>query len=73
MKKLLLIFFSALFFSCVDGPEIIDCFVIPPLNDTTVCIEIYEPVCGCNDVTYDNECYAEKSGVSLWIEGECLD
>ena len=73
MKKILLIFFSALLFGCVDGPEILDCFVIPPLNDTTVCIEIYEPVCGCNDVTYDNECYAEKSGVSFWIEGECLD
>ena len=73
MKKILLIFLSALLFSCVDGPEIIDCFVNTPLNDTTVCIEIYKPVCGCNDLTYDNECYAEKSGISFWIEGECLD
>ena len=72
MKKLLLIFLLVLMFGCVDGPEIIPCFVDSPLTDT-VCIEIYEPVCGCNDVTYDNECYAEKSGVSFWIEGECLD
>ena len=69
--NLLLIILSVLMFSCVDGPDIIDCFVIPPQTDT-ICLEIYEPVCGCNNVTYDNECYAEKSGVSFWVEGECL-
>ena len=36
-----------------------------------VCIEIYQPVCGCNNVTYSNDCYAGASGVSSWIEGEC--
>ena len=45
-------------FSCVDG-EIIDCFIIPPITDT-VCVEIFKPVCGCNNITYDNECYAKK-------------
>lgn len=72
MKTLLLIFITVLMFGCVDGPEIIDCFVIPTANDT-VCIENYDPVCGCNDVTYENECYAEKSGVSFWVEGECIN
>lgn len=43
-----------------------------PLNDI-VCVEIYEPVCGCNNVTYNNECYAEVSGILSWTEGECLD
>ena len=71
MKNLLLIFLSVLMFSCVDGPEIIDCLLISPITDT-VCVEIYEPVCGCNNTTYDNECYAKKSGVSFWVEGECL-
>ena len=56
---------------CSDGPEIIPC-VVPALNDMA-CIEIYEPVCGCNDVTYNNYCYAEVGGVTSWIEGECLD
>ena len=62
----------ALFLGCSDGPEIIPCFIGTPLTDT-LCVEIYEPVCGCNGITYDNECYAEKSGVSNWAEGECLE
>ena len=71
MKNLLFFFLSVFIFSCVDGPEIIDCFLNPPITDT-VCVEIYEPVCGCNNITYDNECYAKKSGISFWVEGECL-
>ncbi len=72
MKKYLHILIGLTFaFGCSDGPEIIPC-VMAPLDDI-VCIEIYEPVCGCNDVTYGNECYAEVSGISSWAEGECLD
>ncbi|MGB2086946.1 MAG: hypothetical protein ACPHUE_07465 [Flavobacteriaceae bacterium] len=44
-----------------------------PISTDTVCIEIYEPVCGCNDTTYSNTCYAAASGVSTWTEGECSD
>lgn len=73
MKKLLYIFLAlGLVFGCSDGPEIIPCIVDNPINDI-VCIEIYEPVCGCNEVTYANECYAEVSGVLSWTEGECSD
>ena len=70
MKNLLLIFLLVLMFSCVDGPEIIDCFLISPITDT--CVEIFEPVCGCNNITYDNECYAKKKVVFHLVEGECL-
>ena len=43
----------------------------PDLNE--VCIEIYQPVCGCDKVTYSNNCYANASGVSSWVDGECAD
>ncbi len=36
------------------------------------CVEIWAPVCGCNGVTYSNECYATYyGGVTSWTEGEC--
>jgi len=73
VKKRLYFILELIFaFGCSDGPEIIPCAISEVSNDI-VCIEIYEPVCGCNDVNYANECYAEVSGISNWTEGECLD
>ena len=35
------------------------------------CYAIYEPVCGCDNKTYSNECYAKASGLLKWTEGAC--
>ncbi len=35
------------------------------------CYEIYRPVCGCDNVTYPNDCYAHAAGTSVQREGEC--
>lgn len=42
-----------------------------PADPNQVCIEIYDPVCGCNKVTYSNACYAERRGIEDYTPGEC--
>ncbi len=36
-----------------------------------LCVQVYDPVCGCNDVTYGNECVAQAAGVPSFTSGEC--
>lgn len=36
-----------------------------------MCTEQYAPVCGCNDKTYANACFAARDGVSVASQGEC--
>lgn len=36
-----------------------------------VCTEEYAPVCGCNDLTYANDCARKRAGVSRKNEGLC--
>ena len=48
--------------NCIDKDKIIE---------DAACIEIYKPVCGCNNVTYSNECYASKNGLTNWESGVC--
>ncbi len=42
---------------CVEKPE--------------ACPEIFDPVCGCDGVTYSNDCFRLMAGVQLDHEGEC--
>lgn len=45
------------------------CELGPPLE--IGCFQVYEPVCGCDDVTYGNECEATAAGVPTFSSGEC--
>jgi len=35
------------------------------------CTAHYDPVCGCDNQTYSNSCYASAAGVSVQSHGEC--
>ena len=49
--------------TCVDSSLI---------DPTAFCFMIYDPVCGCNGITYDNDCLAQVSGgVTSWTLGPC--
>jgi len=61
MKKLILLLFIPLVLGFLSSCD----------DDEDACPDIYQPVCGNDDITYSNNCYALAAGISSWSEGEC--
>ena len=54
-----------------DQDECVDSTYV---NPNMPCLTLWDPVCGCNGVTYGNSCEAIfGGGVTLWFPGECGD
>ena len=47
-----------------------ECVVSPPA-EAMACTMDWNPVCGCDGVTYGNACGAKAAGVNQFTEGAC--
>lgn len=74
MKKLLFVFLI-ICASCQDekleGISGEECIDTTKWGTIEACYLIYNPVCGCNNITYGNDCEAKVAGVVTWTMGKC--
>ena len=52
----------------VCGSDMMGTCVVP---EEVMCTEQYEPVCGCDGVTYSNDCFRQAAYVAFSHDGEC--
>jgi len=69
LSFLLILPFFLMSTRCNDNTTPSDC--VESINPDCICTLQYDPVCGCNNITYGNACQAECSGITDFKPGEC--
>ena len=69
----LISFLAIVTISCSSEDKIEDsCIDESIIDELSVCIEIYQPVCGCDGITYPNSCYAANfNGITSYTDEAC--
>lgn len=77
MKRILQISLTLCIFFCLalnSGYSQIganDCYDPSQVCKDCACLMVWDPVCGCDNNTYSNSCFAYISGIKTWTEGAC--
>ena len=59
--------------NCLNACTISNCVDPSLINPDVVCPAVFDPVCGCNGVTYGNSCEATNyGGVTSYASGPCI-